>query len=81
MVKVKSNRDKLALGVLVTGGELRHFTKKDQVLDLTKKEMETFSVEVHLENGMLELVDTKSTKKKESTDAKATKSEAFSEDK
>lgn len=62
MVKVKSNRDSVNLGVLVPKGSLRYFKKKGDILELTKEEAETFSVETNLEGGILSLVGSKEAK-------------------
>ena len=56
MVKVKSNKDGINLGVLVPGGELRYFKKKGDELELTDEEAENFAVTSYLENGILSVV-------------------------
>lgn len=75
MVKVKSNRDSINLGVLVPKGSLRYFKKKGDVLDLTKEEAENFTVESQLESGILSLVG-KGAKADKKADAKAAKDAA-----
>ena len=82
MIKVKSNRDKVNLGVLVPRGSLRYFKKKGDILELTKDEAKNYAVESNLEGGIISLVGSKEAKADKKADAKVAKDsenkEAFS---
>ena len=78
MIKLKSNRDMLNLGVLVPGGKLRYFKKKGDTLELTDEEAKNFTVEVNLEGGFLDVIGSKPKVKKEKVSKETADKKAFS---